>query len=301
MKPLNDMQKYLKSLEREFEKNDQRIQEQKKMRLDKFRSYVEQAELLVDEYARFKPRGINLPLCHKMDLSCEGNGGLLPSLPAEVFSILAKKGAETNFIECIKIYLDAFPVKRLISFILNQDQNFIKLCGGLFLIFAAQDNNIELMKALVLQKNVSPHETLYGQVQASALQVLCSLCIFNQYGAMDFEINFKLLVEHGAEIDYQNKNGETALMWVSEVSPLNPGFKLLLDAGANPWLENNKNQNIFSLVRDCYCYEEEKSKLQAEMFAQLEEACLKHEIKESIPQFSKNILNLVWSYAKYRK
>lgn len=90
-------------------------------------------------------------------------------------------------------------------------------------------------------------------------------------------------------------------MWVSEVSPLNPGFKLLLDAGANPWLENNKNQNIFSLVRDCYCYEEEKSKLQAEMFAQLEEACLKHEIKESIPQFSKNILNLVWSYAKYRK
>lgn len=294
MKTTIDMQKYLKRLELEHEQYEKKWENEKKKRLEEFKEFVEKA-LLVVEHDTFEPRGIDLPLRYKADLSCEGSGGLFPYFPAEIFSIFARKGAETNFFECIKIYLDAFPLRQLIAFIDKQDQSFINLCGGLFLLFSAQSGSyMELMK-LLLEKKVSPNATFLGQKRASPLQVLCSLMIFNEYGAKDFEVSFNLLIKHRAEIDYQNECGDTALMEVTSPCEFNPGFKLLLDLDANPCLANKKGGTAMSRVMQSYCKNDTQYRIQTDMLVQLEDSCIKHEMIRST-QLPKDLTNLVWSY-----
>ena len=64
----------------------------------------------------------------------------------------------------------------------------------------------------------------------------------------------KLLLTNGANVNVQNNNGQTALIWASQRGHLEV-IKLLLERGADPFDKNNKNNYPLDLSDNEECKE----------------------------------------------
>jgi len=66
--------------------------------------------------------------------------------------------------------------------------------------------------------------------------------------AFGYESVVKTLLNNGAEINYQNKGGQTALMWASKRGRV-MSVKVLLDSGADINFKNSKGDTALSVAK----------------------------------------------------
>lgn len=131
----------------------------------------------------------------------------------------------------------------------------------------------------------------------SSNYAIINVCLdkYSNYSSKRYDM-LKLLIEHGADVNVQNENGKTALLQLhyyssyiddekTDVDDWLACAKLLLDNGADPFLQDDRGYDIFDYVNENLEYydpqtEEEWQKTEFKAMNQLKELLIEYGYEE---------------------
>ena len=75
-----------------------------------------------------------------------------------------------------------------------------------------------------------------------------ALLLASRWLVNDFTDVSKILIDHGVDVNIQNKYGKTAIMFAVKRLLSNESVKNLMDAGASIYIKDHKNQDVIDIT-----------------------------------------------------